>query len=411
MGWPPVVAVEIGTSKVVALVGELREDAHIMITGLGEHPSAGVRKGEVIDFDNALVCVRAALAAAEETSRVTIRQVHLALSGGHIQTLVNRGTFPVLDPAAGVTDEDVKQVTGVARTVNLPTERVVLHSIGQIFYVDGERVGRPEGLEGARLALDMLVLHAKSNQVHNTIRVLQEIPMDVADVAFSGLCSALAVLTPEQKEIGVLVIDLGGGMTDYVAYAANTFAAAGAIGLGGDHVTNDIVLAFNMPRGQAERLKRESGSALVEDKPHSRRVALPAEVGYHAGRSIPLAALQTVVHLRLAEMLGIIRRRSEEEGILHQLGAGVILTGGGANLKGVRELAERVFRLPCAIGKPQGISGLAAALEGPQYAAAAGLIRYAFKNALTQEPPSGMRKWFRRVLGRPSPGHRAGGAS
>jgi len=384
MRFPPVVALEIGTSKVVALVGELREDGHIVVTGMGQHDSAGVRKGEVTDFDNALVCVRSALGAAEETGQVAIHQVHLALSGGHIQSLVNRGTIPVLTPAEGVTADDVEQVTELARSVNLTAERQVLHSIGQIFYVDDERVGRPLGFEGATLALDMLILHAKGSHVRNAVKLLRSIPVEVADVAFSGLCSALAVLTPEQKEGGALVIDLGGGTTTFVAYAAGTLAAAGALGLGGDHATNDIAMAFSIPRGQAERLKKVSGCAVTEDTARGARLTLPPEVGY-PGRSISLQALHTVVHLRMAEILGVILRNLERLGILHQLGAGVVLTGGGAGMKGLQKLAERTFRAPCAIGKPVGISGLAAATDEPAYASAVGMLRYAFKSAATPE--------------------------
>ncbi|MEI6148220.1 MAG: cell division protein FtsA [bacterium] len=393
MALPPVVALEIGTSKVVALVGELREDGHIVIIGMGEHLSAGVRKGEVTDYNNALTCVKGALAGAEETAQVAIHQVHLAISGAHIQSLVNRGNIPIQHSAEGISVDDVEQVTAVARAVNLPSEREILHSVGQIFYVDGERVGNPVGFECATLALDMLVLHAKSNHIRNSVKLLREIPMEVTDVAFGGLCSALAVLTPEQKEGGALVIDLGGGTTTYVAYAAGIFAAAGALGLGGDHVTNDIALAFNIPRTQANRLKCESGSVLAEDAARGQRVTLPPEVGY-PGRSVSLAGLNNVMHVRMAETLQIILRDIERLGIQHQIGAGVVLTGGGAHMKGLIKLAERIFRVPCMVGRPMGFSGLTAVTERPEYASAAGLIRYAFKDA---KAARGARSVLRRI--------------
>jgi cell division protein FtsA len=378
---PPVVALEIGTTKVVALVGELREDGHIVITGIGDHQSTGVRKGEVIDLDHALVCVQGALNGAETSGQVGVHSVHLVMSGGHIETMVHRGTIPVLDPAQGVSAEDVQQVTDVARAVNLSADRRILHSIGQTFLVDGERVGRPEGFDAAELSLDMIILHAKTSHLRNAVKVVRNLSVDVADVAFSGLCSALAVLTPEQKEDGVLVVDMGGGVTDYVAYAANMFAAAGAIGVGGDHVTNDILLAFNIPRVQAERLKLEHGSALHAEGERGERIALPAEGSYHPGATVNPEALHTVIHLRMAELFRLIRSRLDREGLLHLLGAGVVLTGGGSQMRGVCELAQEVFRLPCTVGRPTGVSGLAAALEGPQYAAAVGMIKYAFKNA------------------------------
>lgn len=393
MALPPVVAVEIGTSKVVALIGELREDGHIVIIGMGEHTSTGVRKGEVTDFNNALTCVKGALASAEESGQVAIHQVHLALSGAHVESLINRGNVPVQNPTGGVCTDDVERVTDVARAAPLPSERQILHSIGQIFYVDGERVGNPLGFECSTLALDMLVLHAKSNHVRNSVKLLRGIPMDVTDVAFGGLCSALAVLTPEQKEGGALVIDLGGGTTTYVAYAAGIFAAAGALGIGGDHVTNDIALAFNIPRTQADRLKCESGSVLAEEAARGQRVTLPPEVGY-PGRSVSLAGLNNVMHLRMAETLQIILRDIERQGIQNQIGAGVVLTGGGAHMKGLIKLAERIFRVPCMVGRPMGFSGLATVTERPEYASAAGLIRYAFKDAKSVR---GARSLFMRV--------------
>lgn len=387
MALPPVVAIEIGTSKVVALVGEIRDDGHIVVTGIGEHPSSGVRKGEITDFDHALVCVRGALTGAEETGQVAIHQIHVALSGGHVEALVNRGTIPVNKPSEGVTEDDVAQVTEVARAVNLDADRKVMHSIGQIFYVDGERVGRPEGFEGETLALDMLILHAKQSHIRNTVRLLESIPMSVSDVAFGGLCSALAVLTPEQKEGGVLVIDLGGGTTTYAAYAGGTFATAGAVRLGGDHVTNDIALAFNIPRSQAERLKKESGSAGGDETVRGMRVEIPAEVGYPA-RSVSLASLHTVMHLRMQEILKLVREDIERQGFLHQFGAGVVLTGGGAHMKGILKLTEQLFRAPCTVGRPTGFSGLAAVSDRPEYSTVAGLVRYAFLNAERQRQGS-----------------------
>jgi cell division protein FtsA len=382
MGLAPIVALEIGTSKVIALVGELREENHIVITGMGEHSSSGVRKGEMVDFENARICVKEALGAAEETAQVAIHQVHLALCGGNIQSLVNRGTIPITNTTEGVTQDDVEQVTELARSVTLPPDRQILHSIGQIFYVDGERVARPDHFDCSTLALDMLLLHAQNNHLRNTVRLLRnDLNIDVADTAFGGLCSALAVLTPEQKEGGVLVIDLGGGTTTFTAYAGGIFAAAGAYAIGGDHITNDIALAFNIPRSQAEQLKKTDGSAIAEP-PGTRppRIALPAEVGY-PGRNVSLSGLQTVIHLRMSEIFQLILRDIERRGIGHQIGAGVVLTGGGAQMKGLIKLAERIFRTPCMVGRPMGFSGLAAATEKPECSTTAGLLRYAFKNA------------------------------
>jgi len=397
---PPVVALEIGTSKVIALVGEMREDGYVMVTGMGEHPSAGLRKGEIIDLENAVVCVRSVLEMAEESGKVAIRQVHLAVSGGHIQSLVNRGTVPVLDEDGEITRDDIEEVMDVARAINLPADREILHTICQHFCIDNqERVVKPEGMEGAKISLDMLVLHGVRRRLHNTVRVVRSVPMDVQDVAFSGLCSALSVLTPAQKKSGVVVIDLGGGTTDYVAYAGNVVAAAGALGVGGDHITNDITLGFNIPMTRAERLKRESGSAVVDEATASQRVALPAEVGF-PGRTFGLRQLHTVISVRVEEILQSIRKHLDAQGTLHRIGAGIVLTGGGAHLGGIAELGSRVFGLPCSIGMPRNVSGLATATEGPEYATCTGLVQYAFRALTRERRSSPLGSWLKGLFGR-----------
>lgn len=384
MALPPVVAVEIGTTKVVALVGEMRDDGMIYIVGKGEHPSLGVRKGEVIDFANALVCLRSAITTVEEVGRVDCNQVYLAVSGGHIQSLSNRGTIPVRNPEGGITDEDVSQISDIARAVNLLPDREVLHSIRQTFYVDGQPCRRPKGFDAAQLTLDMLILHGCRVRLHNTAKVVRSLNVEVCDMAFSGICSALAVLTPEQKEGGALVIDFGGGTTNFVAYAAGALAAAGSFGIGGDHVTNDIALAFNIQRTQAEGLKINRGGARVEESARSNYITVLAEVGYPE-RRIALSALQKVINLRTVETVNLIRRALERDGLLHVIGAGVVITGGAAQLCGLRELVEEIFKTPCALGKSVGVSGLASVLQGSQYTTAVGLVRYAFTRSVREE--------------------------
>ncbi len=396
---PPIVALEIGTYKTVAVVGEIREGNHILITGIGKHPSIGVRKGEITDLENAVICARAAIEGAEESSEVAIRQVHLALSGGHIESFVNRGSVPVLDHDGEISEDDVDQVMAVAKAVNLPPDREILHTICRHFWVDEEqKVLRPEGMEGAKLSLDMLILHGVRNRQHNTVRVVKSVPMDVYDVAFSGLCSALAVLSPEQKKRGALVIDLGAGTTDYLAYAGSVVAEAGSLGVGADHVTNDIAQAFNVPLAQSERLKREHGSAVVDPLSAAKRVSLPPQVGF-SGKDVPLKSLNTVINLRVEETLRMVKKRIDPI-VLKQTGAGVVLVGGGAHLRGVQKLSEKVFSLPCSMGKPRNVSGLATATEGLEYATCVGMVQYALRSMSRQRQGAGITGWIKGILRR-----------
>lgn len=375
----PIVSLEIGTSKVRALVGECQENGHIMITGLGECPSQGVSKSEIVHFDHALACVRHALQMAEEQSNVAIRQVHLVITGGHVQSILNHGLVPVSGPEGEITEEDIERVTEIAKTVNLPHDRVALHTIRQHFYIDDQKgVINPVGMEGSQLGLDMLILHVIRNRVRNTVRVLKSADVDVPAVAFSGLCSALAVLSAEQKEIGAIIINIGGGTTDYVAYAHKCISCAGSFAVGGDHITNDIAVGLNLSMSQAEALKIESGDAILNSSSRGQTIPLVSDSGL-PGRFIQQTDLQAIINARMEEIFCMIRAELERYNLVGAAGAGVILTGGGSYLKNITELAQQVFGLPCRIGVPRGVSGLAAVAEGPAYAAPLGIIRYGFK--------------------------------
>lgn len=393
MGLDPVIGIEIGTTKTVALVGELRDDGHIVITGRGETASLGVRKGEICDLKNAENCVRTVIAMAEQSGKVMIGQVMLALSGGHVQGVVNSGTVPVMDPAAGVSDEDMEQVLEVAKTVNLPADRHVMHTINQHYRVDNQdRVLRPDGMEGARLSLDVLVMHGVRTRMNNTMKAVQELGIEVQDVVFSGFCSAMSVLSPQQKQGGAIVIDLGGGKTDYVMFADGIAADAGSLGVGGDHVTNDLVKAFSISVSQADALKRSTGCVMGRDQAAA-RIEIPVEMG-SPERSLPLKSVNTVITLRVEETLEMVKRKLDPQ-FLQGVASGVVLTGGGALMPGITDAAERVFGLPCGIGRPRNVSGLAAVTESPAYATVAGLVQYGFRTA---SPGSGgkLTDWFRR---------------
>lgn len=395
MAVAPVVGLEIGTSKTIALVGEMREDGYIMITGMGERPTAGVRKGEIVDIENAVATVRSVLSAAEDSSHVTISEVLLAVSGGHLQQSINRGSVRVMGENGEVGEDDILEVRDVAKTLSLPADREVLHTISQHYTIDNQTyVLKPEGMKAAQLTLDMLVLHGLRNPLNNAIKVAREVSLEVQDVAFSGLCSALSVLSPEQKKGGVIVIDLGGGTTDYVAYAEGIVAEAGALAVGGDHITNDISLAFDLPTSTAELLKREEGSTRMPAQA-GQKVAIPSAVGF-AGGMVTLNSLRDVVRVRVEETLTMVRKRLGPD-LLHHVGAGVVLTGGGAHLAGITQTAEEIFGLPCSVGRPRNVSGLATASEGPEYATASGLVLYGFKTVRESGAGAGLTGWLKNI--------------
>ncbi len=399
MAIPPVVALEMGTSKICALVGEAREDGNIMITGIGQCPSCGIRKGVIADLEKVEACIRTVIRGADQSAGVEIKQVYCALSGGHIQGVVNPGSVPVFDVRRGVTREDIDEVAKIAKAINLPHDADILHTIPQLYTVDNQGgVANPEGLHGSRLSLDMLIIHCSRNLLQNTVKAAQNVGLEVVDVVFSGLCAALATLTPEQKECGVALLDLGGGATSAVVYAGGTIAAAWVLAVGGDHITNDIALGFTISLKRAEKLKRESGSAIVDTGTHFQRIAIPQEVGF-AACSLTGSDLNAVINARVDEMFRMIRRDFESKRLMHRLGAGLVLTGGGARLRGIETLAERVFEMPCAVGKPRNFSGVSTAHEGPEYAALLGLIRYAVRSGQPARPPVSIGELIKQLLG------------
>lgn len=382
-----VIALEIGTSKVCALVGEGQEDDQAVVTGKGQCISCGMRKGVVTDLAVAADCVKTVLHQAEESADCTAREVYLVLSGGHIQGTINRGNTPVLDPERIVSDEDTENVANLARAISLPHERKVLHYCDQKYYIDDHAVvSKPNGMRGARLSLDMLIIHGVSDLMENAVNTVRSVGVEVKNAAFSGLCSAMATLTDEQMQCGALLIDLGGGTTSYMAYSDGIPAAAGGIGVGGDHVTNDILLAFKISTRRAEMLKYEYGSATPAPSDNNQRIAIPDELGFTGG-AITLWDLNTVINARMTELFELILDQLKQQGLRHSMGFGVVLTGGGAHLKGVAALAEKIFDLPCVIGKPRNIGGVASMYEGPEYAAAAGMLRIAAGEKKKQKRP------------------------
>ncbi len=403
-----IAALEIGTARVRALVGEPREDGLLMVTGRGECGAVGVRKGAIVDFENALDGVRRVLQAAEEQARVSITQVYLVLCGADIRSEVNRGIVHVLNEEGAIRAAEMEEARKNARKVTLPADREILHSIAQCYYVDAQQgVVNPEGMEGRQLALDMLIAHGQGAVLRNTIRVARSIPADVEDVAFGGLCAALAVLTPEQKQSGVALVDLGAGTTDVLVYAGPGVALAASLSVGGDHVTNDIALGLRIPTAQAERLKREHGRAVPRPGDGAPAIILPAEGGF-PGRTVLRADLDGIVHARMDETLGLVRAMLAEAGLLAQIGAGVVLTGGGARMTGIRALAERTFNAPCAIGRPGGVGGIAAVRDAPEYAAAVGMLRYAAITAQRDGGGGRLREWLASLLGAVRPAGRRG---
>ena len=388
-----VVGLEIGTSKICVVVGETRGDGTIRILGVGHAPSRGVRKGEIVDFETAGKCIREALVDAEEKSDVMIGSVYLGVTGAHIESFNNRGAINIPEERDEICDEDFEEVQASAREVSIPSQNMFVHSILQHYYVDGQDgVLNPIGMLGRKLEADFHIIHGVANRIKNSVRCVKEVGPEVLDVVYNPLAAAQVVLDQNQKALGALVVDMGGGTTDYIVYVDGGVKQSGSLPIGGDHMTNDISLGLRIPMAKAEKLKIEEGSVVLGASVPGEMIVLKDETGF-AGKEVEREMLNTIIHCRARETLELLKRRLDEEDNLPYLGAGIMLTGGCSLLKGIDQLAEEIFGTPAHLTHAHAVAGLTSAFENPQFSTAIGLIKYA--EAMQPERPKG---WIKNML-------------
>jgi cell division protein FtsA len=394
-----IVGLEIGTSKICVVVGETRPDGTLKILGVGQAPSRGVRKGEIVDFETAMKCVHEAVVDAEQKSDVMIRGVYVAVAGGHIQGFNNRGCVVLPEERDEIDDQDIEDVKVNAREVSIPAPNAFLHSIIQHYHVDGQDgVLNPIGMLGQKLEADFHIIHGVRTRIQNTIRCVKELPLEVEDVVFSALASAQVVLTQHQKNLGALVVDIGGGTTDYILYVDGAIKQSGVLAIGGDHITNDISMGLRIPMARAEKLKIEEGSCVLGNCLPGETIVLKDDSGF-AGKEIERETLNTIIHLRLRETFELLKRTVEDEPFINYVGAGIFITGGCSLLNGIDHLAGEVFEMPAHVAHAQTTSGLTSAAENPQFATAIGLLKYA-QAVQVDRPRGGITRMFGRLFNR-----------
>ncbi|MBV8901210.1 MAG: cell division protein FtsA [Verrucomicrobia bacterium] len=369
---------EIGTSKVCVVVAEARHDGAVKVLGIGTVPSRGIRKGEIVDFETAKRCVHDAIVDAEEKSDVDISEVYLGITGGHIRSFNNRGVVRLEEDREEIEEQDLKDVCKNACDVSLPEQNAILHTIVQRYYVDGrDGVLNPVGLFGKQLEADYHIVYGIGNRIKNAIRCVKELDLETADVVINSFATAQAILDKNQRQLGAIVIDIGGGTTDFVVYVGGAVRQSGVLGVGGDHITNDISIGLKIPTARAERLKIEEGSVNLGTTRPDETILLKDETGF-AGREVEREVLNQIIHARLREILEIVRRQIEaDQKSLDLVGAGVFITGGCSQIRGLESLAMEVFGMPVRIAHALPIAGVTSAFENPQYATALGLVRYA----------------------------------
>src|SRR5882724_557874 len=395
-----IVGLEIGTSKVCAVVGEQNADGGLNIVGVGQSRSRGVRKGEVVDTSQAEECVRNAIVEAEQMADVEIRNVYLGVTGGHIRGFNNRGVHPVVSADREISDDDVQDVIKNAKAINLPTENNVVHAIRQHFFVDGQDgVTNPVGMLGSRLEVDVHVVHGHTNRLQNAIRLVKGLQLEVDEIVFNGLASSLALLTNDQKELGALVIDIGGGVTDYVVYVGGVIKYTGVLAIGGDHMSNDLAYGLKVPLSRAEKLKVEHGSAIVNEAVKGQTVTITNELGLPL-KTVNVEHLQRIMSLRVEEIFQLIAQDLENAGLFDYLRAGVFLCGGGARIPHIAKVAEPILQMPVSIGQTNSVSGLKSALDQPEFVTAIGLAKFGSFKQRKREGKTSLAAGIKGVFGK-----------
>lgn len=371
------VGLEIGTTKICVIVSEGRSDGTISILGVGETPSRGVRKGEIVDLATVTECVREAILDAEDKTNVEIGNVWVAISGAHLRSFNNRGTL-VLPEERQIEPEDLEKVETNAKEVALPPPNIFLHTILQAYHVDGNRnVIDPLTSEGAMLEADFHIVHGIKTRIHNTLRCIESLKLGIEDVVLSSLASAQVVLNQDQKNYGALMIDIGGGTTDYIVYIDGAVKHSGVLAVGGDHITSDISVGLRLPIARAELLKIQEGSAADPSSAEGETISLQNDPGF-MGCEIDRSSLDTIIHLRVREIFELIRNDIESagEGMLGLI-RGVMITGGCSRLRGIASVAEEVLELPVELTRARNVGGATQIFENPQYSTAIGLTKYA----------------------------------
>jgi len=371
---PHIVAgLDVGTTKVCALIGELTPTG-VDIVGIGQHPSRGLRKGMVVNIDSTVEAIKRAVAEAEQMAGVEVDSVYTSIGGGHISGVNSQGVVAVQGRTREVAPADVERAIDVARDVNLPPDREILHVLTQAFSVDDQDgIREPIGMLGSRLGVEVHLVTGAVTAVQNVVRSVNRAGLTVKDLVLQPLASAESVLTPDERDLGVAVIDVGGGTTDVALFRENAVWHTAVIPLGGDHVTNDIAVGLRTPPADAEELKKSLGCAQTALTLEDETVEVPS-IGGRKPRVLSRQTLSRIIQARVEEIFALVARGIRQAGLEDAATTGIVVTGGAAVLAGLPELAESIFDLPVRRGVPKWIGGFYDRVENPMYATAVGLV-------------------------------------
>jgi cell division protein FtsA len=401
-----VVGLDIGTTKICCVVGEVR-GPEVNVIGIGTHPSVGLRKGVVVNIESTVESIKKAVEEAELMAGCEISSVYAGIAGGHITGFNSRGIVAIKGPE--ITPLDVGRVIDAARAVAIPMDREVIHVLPQEYIVDDQTgIQNPVGMAGVRLEAKIHIVTGAVTSAHNIVKCANRAGLDVCDIVLESLASGEAVLTEEEKQLGTALIDLGGGTSDLAIFSGQNIKHTFVLALGGDNLTNDIAIGLRAPLAEAEKIKKKYGSCLSENINTEDTIEVPG-MGGRKARKLPRQILGEILEPRMEEIFTLLKREIYRAEMEHFVTSGMVVTGGTALLDGVTDIAESVLGLPARLGKPQGITGLTDVVNNPMYATGVGLVMYGARkqpvkkfrirdknifNSIVQR----MKKWFKEVI-------------
>jgi cell division protein FtsA len=372
-----IVGLDIGTSKVVAIVGEVTADSEIKVVGLGSHPSRGLKKGMVVDIESTVQSIKRAVEEAELMAGCQIHSVYAGIAGSHIRSLNSHGIVAIRDRE--VFAHDVERVIDAAQAVAIPADQKILHILPQEYVIDSqEGIKEPLGMSGVRLEAKVHLVTCAVNAAQNIEKCIRRCGLEVEDVILEQLASSYSVLTDDERELGVCLVDIGGGTTDIAIFTEGAIRHTGVIPIAGDQVTNDIAMALRTPTQYAEEIKIRYACALAQLAGADQAIKVPG-VGERGARELSRQALAEVVEPRYDELFTLVQAEVRRSGFEESLGAGIVLTGGTSRMEGAVELAEEIFHMPVRLGVPAGVQGMLDIVKNPIYATSVGLLLYGLK--------------------------------
>lgn len=372
-----IVGLDIGTSKVVALVGEIGADGELEIVGIGSHPSRGMKKGVVVNIESTVQSIQRAIEEAELMAGCQIHSVFAGIAGNHIRSMNSHGIVAIRD--GEVVQADIERVLDAAQAVAIPADQKVLHILPQEYVIDNqEGVREPRGMSGVRLEAKVHLVTCAMNAVQNIEKCIRRCGLEVEDVILEQLASSYSVLTEDEKELGVCMVDVGGGTTDIAIFTEGAIRHTAVIPIAGDQVTNDIAMALRTPTQHAEEIKIRYACALAKLAGPEETIKVPS-VGERPPRDLSRQALAEVVEPRYDELFTLIQAELRRSGFEDMIPAGIVLTGGTAKMEGAVELAEEIFHMPVRLGVPQEFKGLVDVIRNPIYSTGVGLLHYGMK--------------------------------